>query len=141
MEPSALNGTLDPWEPGLLALLVYGLLVLALMALLLFLSSWLGEKKGSADKQRPFECGLIPTGPARLDVPAPFYRVAVFFLIFDVEAVFIFSWAVAALDLGWAGWLQISFFILLLLAGLIYIWRWGGLAWVQDLEKIRSAEK
>ncbi len=97
------------------------------MALLLFLASWLGEKKITAKKRRPYECGIIPTGPARLHYPVPFYLVAVFFLIFDVEAAFIFAWAVAFRELGWAGWLQISFFIVILLVGLIYIWKKQGI--------------
>jgi NADH-quinone oxidoreductase subunit A len=135
------NQVLSPWEPGLLALFLYGLMILFLIAILLFLASWLGEKKGTTEKKRPFECGVIPTGPARLSYPVPFYLVAVFFLIFDVEAVFIFAWAVATRDLGWAGWLQISFFILLLLTGLLYLWKKQGLIWVQGLEKIRSVQR
>lgn len=124
-----------------MALFLYGLMIFFLIVLLLFLASWLGEKKIGLEKKRPFECGIIPTGRAQLNYPVPFYLVAVFFLIFDVEAVFIFAWAVAAFDLGWAGWLQISFFILLLLAGLVYLWKKQGLIWVQGLEKIRSAQR
>ncbi|MGD8344423.1 MAG: NADH-quinone oxidoreductase subunit A, partial [Desulfobacterales bacterium] len=71
----------------------------------------------------------IPTGDARLHYPVPFYLVAIFFLIFDVEGAFIFAWAIAHGKLGWAGWLQISFFIVLLLLGLFYVWRKGGLDW------------
>ena len=71
----------------------------------------------------------IPTGTARLRYPVAFYLVAIFFLIFDVEGAFIFAWAIAHGTLGWAGWLQISFFIVLLLLGLLYIWRKGGLDW------------
>ena len=141
MQPLATAGTLTPWEPGFAALFLYGLMILALVVLLLFLASWLGEKKTNANKALPFECGLIPSGPARLAYPVPFYRVAVFFLIFDVEAVFIFAWAVAILELGWSGWLQISGFIVLLLAGLYYIWKKRGLEWVPGLETLRSTQK
>jgi NADH-quinone oxidoreductase subunit A len=141
MQPLAAGGTLTPWDPGLPALFLYGLMILALMGLLLFLSSWLGEKKITANKALPFECGIIPTGPAQVNYPVPFYRVAVFFLLFDVEAVFIFAWAVALLELGWSGWLQISFFIVLLLAGLVYIWKKQGLEWVPGLESLRSGQK
>jgi NADH-quinone oxidoreductase subunit A len=59
----------------------------------------------------------------------PFYLVAAFFLIFDVEAAFIFVWAVAMADLGWPGWLQITFFIAMLLVGLFYLWKKGALDW------------
>ena len=90
---------------------------------------WGGRKKKTEEKLRPYESGIIPTGDARLHYPVPFYLVAIFFLIFDVEGAFIFAWAIAHGKLGWAGWLQISFFIVLLLLGLFYVWRKGGLDW------------
>ncbi len=122
-------GTLSPWEPGIFSLVVYGFMVLVLVAVLLFLASWLGEKKSNSEKLRPYESGIIPTGYARLRYPVPFYLVAIFFLIFDVEAAYIFSWAVSYHELGWTGWMQISFFIFVLLLGLLYIWKKGGLEW------------
>jgi NADH-quinone oxidoreductase subunit A len=125
LPPSAFS----PWQPGVFSLAVFFLLVIGLMAVLLILSAWLGEKKPGTEKGRPYESGIIPTGSARLRYPVPFYLVAVFFLIFDVEGAFIFAWAVAWEDLGWKGWLQITFFIGLLFLGLLYIWRKGGLAW------------
>jgi NADH-quinone oxidoreductase subunit A len=129
MEPITGVGALSPWEPGIFSLTIYGILVLGFVAAQLFLASWLGEKKKSIEKSRPYECGVIPTGTARLRYPVPFYLVAIFFLIFDLEGVFIFTWAVAYEDLGWPGWLQMSFFIVLLLIGLLYIWKKGGLDW------------
>jgi NADH-quinone oxidoreductase subunit A len=120
---------LSPWEPGIFALTVYGVLVLALIAAMLFLASWVGERKPGREKSRAYECGVIPTGTARLRYPVPFYLVAIFFLIFDVEGAYIFSWAVACEELGWTGWMQMSFFIIVLLIGLLYIWRKGGLDW------------
>ncbi|MEJ2232912.1 MAG: NADH-quinone oxidoreductase subunit A [Syntrophobacterales bacterium] len=129
MQPILDGLTLSPWEPGLFSLAIYGLMVLGLVALLLFCASWLGEKKSNPEKLRPYESGIIPTGSARLRYPVPFFLVAIFFLIFDVEAAYIFSWAIAYDSLGWAGWLQISFFIFVLLLGLLYIWKKGGLEW------------
>jgi len=129
MTPSPSLGTLSPWEPGILPLLVYVLLVLGLIGVSLFLASWLGEKKREPEKLRPYESGIIPTGAARLLYPVPFYLVAAFFLIFDIEGAYIFSWAIAFDRLGWSGWLQISFFILVLLVSLIYLWKKGGLEW------------
>jgi NADH-quinone oxidoreductase subunit A len=126
--PAALNA-LSPWEPGMVSLGVYTFLVLFLLSLILFLSSWLGEKKPNPDKLRPYECGIIPTGLARLRYPVPFYLVATFFLIFDVETAIIFTWAIAFRPLGWLGWLQISFFIIVLLLSLFYLWKKGGLEW------------
>ena len=129
MEPVSGIGTLSPWEPGILPLIVYAFFVFFLMAIFLFLSGWLGEKRIHPEKLRPFESGIIPTGSADLRYPIPFYLMATFFLIFDVEAVYIFSWAIAFDRLGWSGWLQISFFIAVLLITLFYIWKKGGLEW------------
>jgi NADH-quinone oxidoreductase subunit A len=133
--------SLSPWEPGLPALFVYAFLILGLIGLLLFLAVRLGEKKDSVEKRRPYECGIIPSGPAGFSFPVPFYLSAVFFLIFDVEAAFILAWAIAFTDLGWTGWLQISVFIILLLAGLVYIWNKRGLEWVHHFETFRSDQK
>ena len=121
--------SLSSWSPGVLSLVIYGIAVMALMGILLAAASWLGERRPTPEKLRAYESGIIPTGSARLRYPIPFFRVAIFFLLFDVEGAFIFSWAVALRPLGWLGWLQISFFIFVLLLGLVYIWRKGGLAW------------
>jgi len=129
MQPIADGGVLSPWEPGVFTLIVYSVLVLAFIVSQLFLASWLGEKKPGREKSRPYECGIIPTGTARLRYPVPFYLVAIFFLIFDVEGAYIFTWAVIYEDVGWPGWMQMSFFIVLLLIGLFYIWKHGGLDW------------
>jgi NADH-quinone oxidoreductase subunit A len=96
---------------------------------MLMVSSWVGEKRYSREKMRAYECGVIPTGTARLRYPVPFYLVAIFFLLFDIEGAFIFSWAVAFRDLGWQGWLVIVFFIAMQGLGLVYVWRKGGLEW------------
>lgn len=129
MNPLPSAKALSPWEPGLFSLAIYGLLVLILMAALLLVSSWLGVKKPNPEKSRPYECGIIPTGTAQFRYPVAFYLIAAFFLIFDVEAAFIFSWAVAFDHLGWTGWFQISFFIIILLISLFYLWKKGGLEW------------
>lgn len=132
---------LSPWAPELLSFGFYVIIVLGLLAILLFLTSWLGEKKPDPEKAQPYECGVIPTGWARFRYPVPFYLVAVFFLIFDVEAAFIFSWAVAMEDLSWRGWLQISFFIIVLLLSLFYIWSKGGLDWRPSALSRRTSPK
>ena len=129
MQPIVDSGSLSPWEPGVFSLVAYGLMIIALIALLLFIASWLGQKTSNSEKSRPYESGVIPTGSARLRYPVPFYLVAIFFLLFDVEGAYIFSWAIAWETLGWAGWLQISFFFVVLILGLVYIWQKGGLEW------------
>jgi NADH-quinone oxidoreductase subunit A len=129
MQPVIHNMHLSPWEPGVFSLVTYTVMVLALIAVLLFIASWLGEKKKDSAKLIPYESGIIPTGSARLRYPVPFYLVAIFFLLFDVEGAFIFSWAICWEALGWGGWFQISFFIIVLIAGLAYVWKKGGLDW------------
>jgi NADH-quinone oxidoreductase subunit A len=141
MQPAGTAASLSPWEPGLLAMLTYGAMVFALMAILLFCCSWLGEKKDDRGKEPAYESGVIPTGMAILHSPAAFYMVAVFFLIFDVEAAFVFSWAVSFYGLGWAGWMQMTFFIVLLLLGLLYVWKKGGLAWEKTASPISCNSK
>jgi len=139
MQPAfSTHGTLSPWEPGILGLGLYAFIVFLLIGVLLFLAGWLGEKKKTPEKERPYESGVIPTGPARFRYPVPFYMVAIFFLIFDVEAVFIFAWAVAFRELGWFGWLEILFFIIVLIIGLFYIWRKGGLEWGPTASKTQN---
>jgi len=129
MDFSTYSSGLSPWNPGMFSLAVYTVMVLGLMAVILVLTAWLGEKRQSPEKLRPYECGIIPTGLARLRYPVPFYLVATFFLIFDVEAAFIFTWAITFRPLGWIGWLHISFFIIVLLLSLFYLWKKGGLDW------------
>ena len=131
MEPQsqyAIN-SLSLWEPGFLSLAVYAAVIVVLIMLLLALTSWLGVKNRTPEKLRPYESSIIPTGMARFRYPVPFYLVATFFLIFDVEVAYIYSWAVAFDHLGWLGWLQISFFIFVLLLSLFYVWAKGGLDW------------
>jgi len=132
----AMADTLNPGAPGFISwhpeftdMTVYGLVILGIILAILILTSWLGERKPTNTKLAPYGCGILPTGDARFPYPAPFYLVAIFFLVFDVEGAFIFSWAIAFDRLGWTGWLQISFFITILLVSLVYLWRKGGLEW------------
>ncbi len=129
MQPANVFVTLSPWEPGLLALIVYSLMVFGLVGVLLYCCAFLGDRKDTSEKRRPYESGVIPTGAALPYFPLPFYRVAVFFLIFDVEGAFIYSWAVSFQNLGWTGWFHMTAFIVLLILGLVYVWKKGGLNW------------
>lgn len=129
MDYKDLTPNMASWTPGDFNLIVYACLVALLMAVLLFMASRLGRRRRSTEKDRPYECGIVPAGDNRQPLPVPFYLVALFFLVFDVEGAYIFSWAVALRELGWEGWLEVSFFILILLAGLVYVWAKGGLDW------------
>ncbi len=135
MQPIAATDMLSPWNPGVFSLVVYTAVVLVLVGLLLLICARIGKINRTPEKSRPYESGIIPTGDARLRYPAPFFLVAIFFLIFDVESAYIFAWAVACIDLGWRGYLQISFFIIVLLLGLVYVWAKGGLEWGPSLKK------
>lgn len=108
---------------------LYTLAAVGLIGTLLLAAWWLGAKRRSDEKEIAYESGVIPTGTARLAYPVPFYLVAIFFIVFDVEAVFIFSWAVVWDSLGLAGLLHITFFIVVLLLGLLWLWIKGGLDW------------
>jgi len=136
MEPFKLSDTLSPWLPGGFSLAVFGLAILGLMAVMLIMTSLLGEKRSGPNKQLPYESGIIPSGSARLRYPVPFFMVAIFFLLFDVEGAYILSWSVACRSLGWAGWCQMAFFIFVLLLGLIYIWVKGGLDWYSKKRQV-----
>jgi len=114
---------------GLLSLGLYALIATGLILLLLILARFLGQRTYSDAKGAPYESAVEPTGDARLREPVPFYLVAIFFIVFDIEAVFVVSWAVAYDLLGWAGFWQITFFIVVLFSGLVYLWKMGGLDW------------
>ncbi len=120
---------MSPWNPGVFALAVYTCAVIVMIALLLYITGHLGPRRENPIEESPYESGIPPTGSARFLYPVPFYLVATFFLVFDVEAVYIFSWAVAFRILSWIGWLQMSFFIIVLFLSLIYVWKKGGLDW------------
>ena len=113
----------------LLPLVLYGGVTLLVIGVLLIAAWWLGAKSTNRNKELPYESGAIPSGSARLAYPVPFYLIAIFFIVFDVEAAFIFAWAAAWLDLGIPGMLHITFFIVILLLGLVWLWRKGGLDW------------
>ncbi len=118
---------------------LYAALVLLLAALILVLSHLLGERQHHDPDAEPYESGIKPAGPLPRRLSVEFYQVALFFVIFDLEAVFIFSWAVAARRLGWPGYLELLVFVLLLFAGLVYLWRVGGLDWGAAGRRRRAA--
>jgi NADH-quinone oxidoreductase subunit A len=112
------------WE-----LAVYVVAVLGLVGLMLGASYLLGGRSHGRAKQEPFESGAVAVGTALLRMPAKFYLVAMFFVIFDLEAVFLYAWAVAVRQNGWAGFAMATTFIAVLLAALFYLWRVEALNW------------
>ena len=115
--------------PAAWPLLVYSLAVMALISAIVAISSVLGQRHRERATDIPYESGMMPTGSARLRISAEFYLVAMFFVIFDLESIFIFAWAVAARELGWAGYAALVVFAAVLMAALAYLWRSGALNW------------
>lgn len=129
MNPTETYGTLWP-------LLIYGGAVVLLVAFMLTASWFLGERHKERATDTVFESGIKVTGDARLQFPIHFYILAMFFVVFDLEVVFIVAWAVNAKALGWAGYIAIAIFIFLLAAVLIYEWRIGALDFGPSGKKI-----
>lgn len=107
----------------------YLLLIVAVCALMLTLSWLLGGRSWGRAKTESFESGVVSVGGARLRLSAKFYLVAMFFVIFDVEALFLYAWAIALREVGWAGFIEAAIFISVLLVGLFYLVRVGALDW------------
>jgi NADH-quinone oxidoreductase subunit A len=97
------------------------------------LSGLLGPRRPTPEKSAPYECGMPPVGDARERQSVKFYLVAMIFLLFDIEVAFLYPWAMALRQLGWAGFVQVVLFLALLLAGYVYVWRKGVLDWGHDV--------
>ncbi len=111
------------------ALGIHFIVVVVLVLAMLGVSSILGERHDEPATGEPYESGVVGTGSTQVRLSVHFYLVAMFFVIFDLEAVFLYAWAVAAPELGWAGYIEVVVFIAILLAGLAYLWRQGALDW------------
>lgn len=127
--------------PTLWPFLIYGILVLLLAGGMLLISYFLGERHQEKETDEVYEAGIEATGSARFLFPVHFYLIAMFFVIFDLEAVFIISWAIAIRDVGWGGYLAIVIFVAILVAVLIYEWRIGALDFGPQGKKILRAYK
>ncbi len=125
----SLLASAPPSTEALVSLGLYVLIAVLLIGILLLITRFLGQRTGGVVKGQPYESAVMPSGDARLREPVPFYLVAIFFIVFDVEAIFVVSWAVTWDRLGWAGFWQITFFIVILFLGLLYLWKKGGLDW------------
>lgn len=110
-------------------ILVLMLLSAGFLVTMLLISIGVGPKVLSEVKDDPFECGTIGTGDARSRFGVKFYLVAMIFILFDIEIVYMFPWAVNALQLGWYGFYVMLSFMLVLAIGLAYIWKRGVLDW------------
>ncbi len=122
-------------EPAIGSLLIFFGLSVAVVAVMLFLPWLLGSRHRTRATGVPFESGILPLGTTPVRMYVPFYRMAVFFVVFDLEAVFVFAWAVALKESGPGGFVAMTVFILILLAALVYLWRRGALDWRTSRQK------
>ena len=119
-------------------LLVYFIAVIILAAAMIGLSYLLGQRHKERDTDKPYESGIASTGTAQVRFDVRYYLVAMFFVVFDLEAIFIFAWAVSVRELGWYGYFEILLFIGVLIAALVYLWRQGALDWSSWSRKMRK---
>ena len=110
-------------------ILIFLALALGFALVTIVLSSLLGRKRPTLTKLMPYECGVDPFGTARQRFSVRFFLVAMLFIVFDIEAVFLYPWAVIYRDLKLFGFVEMGIFILVLVVGLAYVWRKGALEW------------
>ncbi len=115
----------DPYFSILLLLII----AIGMAVGLVFLSQALGPKKYERIKYSVYECGVDPITSATVRISVKFYLVALLFILFDLEAAFLFPWAVVFRDLGLFGFIEMAIFVGILLVGLLYAWKKGALEW------------
>ncbi len=122
---------------------IYAAAVVFIIAVMLGLSSLLGQQHREPQTGTPYESGVPTVGPIQARVGAEFYLVAAFFVVFDVETIFLFAWAVAGRSLGWGGFAALAVFVGLLASALGYLWRVGALDWgrrIRDVNGLGSSK-
>ena len=119
--------------------LVYIGSVLGIAGVLVLVSWLLGQKHKEKVTDEPYESGIAPTGSPRVPFNIDFYLVGLLFVIFDLEAAFLFAWAVAARKLGWQGYGAVMVFVAILVVGLIYEWRQGALDFGPPGRRLRAS--
>lgn len=113
-------------------LFVYFAFVVVLVAAVIGVSYLLGQRHSEPATGEPYESGIVSEGSARVRFSIRYALVAMFFIVFDLEAVFLYAWAGAARELGWSGYWAVVLFVATLTVALIYIWRVGALDWVRN---------
>ncbi len=116
---------LDSYGP----LLLMFILAAGLAAAVIAASAVVGRHKRTREKDDPYECGILPTGDARQPFSVHFYMVALVFILFDIEAIFLYPWALVYFDLKVFGFVEMLLYIMILLVGYIYLWKKGALDW------------
>jgi len=121
--------------------LIQALVAMALAAGLLSVSFLLGKRVRNQAKDTPYESGIVPTGDARQRFSVKFYLVAMLFIVFDIEAIFLYPWVVVYRDLAamgrMFGFMEMLIFVILILSGFFYIWKKGALDWAGTADRKR----
>jgi NADH-quinone oxidoreductase subunit A len=112
---------------SLFPMALYFVLIICIVCGMVLFSFVSGERRNHVRENIPYESGMLPTGPVRGRFSISYYLIAMFFLIFDLEAVFIFAWAVSLKQGGWTAYVEMLIFVAMLMSGLFYIWRQGAL--------------
>ena len=112
--------------------LLQALIAMALAAGLLTVSYLLGKRVKNKIKDTPYESGITPTGDARQRFSVKFYLVGMLFILFDIEAIFLYPWVVVYRDLKMFGFVEMLIFVMLILSGFFYIWKKGALDWAES---------
>ena len=118
---------LDNYGPLLLMFVIAA----GLASALIMASEFVGNHKRTVAKDQPYECGMIPTGDARERFSVHFYMVALLFILFDIEAIFLYPWALVYHDLKVFGFVEMVLYIAILFVGYIYLWKKGALEWTR----------
>jgi NADH-quinone oxidoreductase subunit A len=119
----------DNYFARYLPLLIHVVVVGAIACTMVILSTLIGQRRYSRAKFQPYECGMTPVGDARERFPVKFYLVAMLFILFDVEAVFLYPWAIIFKELKMFGFWEMLVYIGIVLVGFFYIWKKGVLDW------------
>jgi len=109
--------------------LLQAVIAMALAAGLLTVSYVLGKRVRNRIKDMPYESGIVPTGDARQRFSVKFYLVGMLFIVFDIEAIFLYPWVVVFRDLKMVAFVEMLVFVILILSGFFYIWKKGALDW------------
>jgi NADH-quinone oxidoreductase subunit A len=117
---------------------VQTVLAVLVAAALITISFALGKRVKDRVKNSPYECGMAPTGSARERFSVKFYLVAIVFILFDIEAVFLYPWAVVYRELKMFAFVEMLLFIVLILCGFFYVWKKGALDWSSEVPRLTS---
>jgi len=123
-----------------LPILIQTILAVVVAGALITLSFVLGKRVKDRVKESPYECGIAPTGTARERFSVKFYLVGIVFILFDIEAVFLYPWAVVYRELKMFAFVEMLLFIVLVLIGFVYVWKKGALDWSSDIPVMTKRE-